>query len=171
MSNTDLVVIRFTHDAKLLLKGHWVLYGRNTVNAIGGFLLATLAILYVTWNAPQELGLVLRLGPILWLLVLYVYLLQPWLSYRKWVQQPNVRGEREITVDNTALKMKAIQGQARYAWSAFRFYKERPEFFVLRLGKKQMIVIPKSGFANDADLARFRRILSNKIGAAGRRPS
>lgn len=171
MSNSDLVTIRFTHDAKLLFKGHWALYGRNTVNAIGGLLFATVVILYATRNRPQELGLVVRVGPILWALMLYAYLLQPWLSYRKWVQQPNVRGEREIAVDDTALKMKGNQRQVRYAWSAFTLHKERPEFFVLRLGKKQMIVIPKSGFANDADLARFRRILSNKIRTAGRRPN
>lgn len=168
MSNSDLITIRFTHDAKLLLKGHWVLYGRNTRSAIGGFLFATAVVLYATWNRPQELGMVLRFLPLLWALMLYLYLLQPWLSYKQWVQQPNVRGEREVTVDKKALTMRAGQGEARYAWSAFRLYRERPEFFVLRLGKKQMIVIPKSGFANEADMARFRRILSEKIRTARR---
>lgn len=160
--DANAIIIRFSLTSKMLFRAHWVLYARRIL-CVALIYLAVTVLGVLVMRGSDEYPLVITLLIVAWLLFAYSYLLYPWRSCKSWMQEPNMSGEREITVDNECVRGKTDYGEARYEWSMFSLFKERRDLFVLRLGKKQMFVIPKSSFENEDSITRFREILGSKI--------
>jgi len=161
----DTVTIKYNLTANMLFSGHWAINRRRT-SVVGLFMLvATVTLLIVDWKS-KNLGAAAFLLAVGWLLLAYRYILRPWFAYKAFAKEPNLAGGVEVTAARDGIRMKSAKGESRSAWSAFPAFLERPELFVLRLGKKQMIVIPKSAFTSEDDLAKFRQILASNIRAA-----
>ena len=147
----------------MLFGGHWALYARRTLIVTIVVLAVTAVSILTSWNTT-DFAMTCAVWAAIWLLLAHLYVLRPWLHYRGWVREPNVTGECEVKVEADALHAGNARVESRYEWSMFTRRIERGGLFVLRIGKKQMIVIPKSAFASDEDLARFREIVTSKIG-------
>lgn len=150
----------------MLLGGHRAIHGRRTL-LVGLVMLAVTAFFVVTSRGSKDFSIVLAIFAVGWLLLIHSHLLRPWLAYKAIERDPNLAASCDIKADHASITMRTGKGTSTLRWSAFPAFIERPELFVLRLGKKQMIVIPKSGFESEEDLARFGEILRSKI-AAGR---
>jgi len=166
VADTDMLTIRFGQTAAMLFRGHWAIYARRTLYVALALFVLSIVALAATLNSPDEFSIVLGACIALWLLLPLAHVLRPWFCFKAWMKEPNMAGEGEITVDDECLRGKTGQGQCCYEWSMFSLFRERRDLFVLRLGKKQMIVIPKSAFASQDDEARFRGILASKIGVS-----
>lgn len=142
------------------------MYARRTLYVALGLFVLSIVALAATLNSPDEFSMVLGACIALWLLLPLAHVLRPWLSYKAWMKEPNMAGGRGITLDHESLRVKTGQLEARYEWSMFTLFRERRDLFVFRLGRKQMIVIPKTAFTSQDDLARFREIVASKIAAA-----
>lgn len=158
----ETVSIRFTLTPKTLFQGHWVFYSRRTL-IVGLVVLGMSAFSVATNWRTKDLPLTLAVWTVAWILLGLRYVLGPWLHYRAWVKEPNVGGPCELTVDGDSIKATSNQMKSVYEWSIVTRSAESAGLFVLRIGKKQMMVIPKSSFESEDDLARFRRILASKI--------
>lgn len=162
VADTDAVTVRFVQTAALLVKGHWAMYARRTLYV--GLALFALSIVALAATMKSSDAFSTVLGVCIGLSILLpAALLDPWLRYKRWMKEPNMARERQITVDDACLQISDGTGEARYEWSMFTLLRERRELFVLRLGKMRMFVIPKTAFTTQDDLARFREIVASKI--------
>ncbi len=146
----------------MLFQGHWGLYARRTL-IVGLVLLAMSAFSIATNWRTKDLPLTLAIWSAAWIIVGLRYVFVPWLHYRAWAKEPNVGGQCELIVDGDSLKATTNQMRTVYEWSAVTKCVESTGLFVLRIGRKQMMVIPKSGFESEADIARFRQTAAQKI--------
>ena len=166
MPETDAVTVRFSLTPKMLLQGHLILKGQRIALTWLVYLLLTSFCLLATWSR-SGFSYVLGVWIALWLLLPYAYLLRPWFVFRGMMKEPNMVGECELVADGDSLRGANGQIQTRYEWSSVSQLVERKDLFVLRIGKKHMMVIPKSAFASQDDMARFRKIVTSKIAPAG----
>jgi hypothetical protein len=161
------MTIKFTHTARMLLAGHWAMHARRIV-IVGMACLVYSALAVAATLKKIELSSLMLMGTvILWVVFVSFYLLRPWLSYRSWMKEPGMASEWVITLDDEGLRGSTSIAESRRDWSAFSKLIERRDLFILPVGKMQLLVIPKSAFASQDDLARFREIVTSKIAPVG----
>ena len=154
--------VEFKLNAGMTMRGYWMLKGRRILLVLSVLAIWTIFILYKTFGTHDFAGMV-QLYAALWLTLIGVITLVPWLRYRAWLKEPSLTGDCEVAVDEDCLMTRNGQAQTRYEWSAFTKVIEDRSVFVLRLGKRAMLVIPKSAFTDPDNLSVFRDILDRKI--------
>lgn len=162
MTDSHTVTARFNQTAGLLFKGHLVL-NRRRILLVGIMYLGATAVWFLASRDSDWFHLMLGLSVVIWLLYLHAYLLHPWLYYRAMVNEPNMAGECEVEADDDSFRARNGEVESRFEWSCFTRLIERPDMLVLRVGKKQMIVVPKTSFGSEDDIAHFRGILSRRV--------
>jgi hypothetical protein len=149
MPDADVLVARFTSTAGLYT---------------GLVYVAVTALAVAVMRGRDDFPLVIGLLVVAWLLFPYTYLLYPWRGCKALAKEPHCVGEIEETVSDECLHARNANVASRYEWSMFTKCIERRDLFVLRIGKKHWMVIPKDAFQSENDVARFREIVTSKIG-------
>lgn len=162
MSEAGAVTIRFVHSARWLFRGYLLLNWRRILWT---------ALIYLAVTAPaiplmrgtEDFALVVGLLVFAWLLFPYSYFLHPWRCCKALAKEPNFVGEVEMMISDDCLHAANANVGSRYEWSMFTKCIEGRELFVLRIGKKHTMVIPKGALRSADDMARFREIVADKI--------
>lgn len=165
MADADTLTVRFRQTAKILLRGQWALHARR-IRIVGLLMITSTGIAVVAEWGKNDSALMLGLLGIGWLLVAHAYVLRPWLTYRAFLKEPNMAGELALTFGHECVRAENGTVNSRYDWSAFTKCIEGRDLFVLRLGKKHILVVPKSAFVSNEDMERFREIVASKVATA-----
>jgi hypothetical protein len=129
------------------------------------FVAATALIVAAEWG-EKDAGVMLGLLGLAWLLVLHAYVSRPWLAYRAHLKEPNMAGELKLTFGDDCIRAESGAIRSKYQWSAFTKFIEARDLFVLRIGKRHTMVVPKSAFETAEDMARFRELTASSIAPA-----
>jgi hypothetical protein len=92
----------------------------------------------------------------------YIFGVLPRLLVAK--MNPAVRdGEHVFRVTEEGAESVTGVGQAKVDWKAFLRYRETGRFFLLHLGPRQFVSLPKRAFTSDQELIDFRNLLKRKV--------
>lgn len=162
MSERGAVTIRFAPSARLLFRGYLLLNRRKIVWTALAYLAVT-ALAIPLMRGTNDFALGAGLLAFVWLLFPYSYFLHPWRYCKGFADEPSFVGEVEMVVSDDCLHGANANVDCRYEWSMFTRCIEGRELFVLRIGKKHTMTIPKGAFESAEDMARFREILASKV--------
>ena len=121
------------------------------------FALMAAVLLYMKKIGP----LPFLLSSVLWLsLMTAFWMWLPWLIYRR---SKTFQDHFSATIEDAHFHIDTESGRKSWAWREIRNYYETPGFFHLYFNPRAFFLLPKTGFANDEDLARAREILRNNV--------
>lgn len=160
---TTSLTVRYRVTPGMLLRGYWKVNTRLLATLSSLYLAITVHALVANRNADdfRSVLILLAAGWTLWLLAFAV---SPWMRSNGWVREPNLAGDLELTIDENGLVGRNEHGESKFLWSAFLTFLETRSVFVLRYGKKQIVVVPKVAFASQEEVSLFREILTRGIG-------
>lgn len=72
-------------------------------------------------------------------------------------------GKREITLTEEGVHVWTPISETNYQWSAITKLEDSPQNYFLYLGKSQAILVSKSAFENQAQIAEFEKLINSKI--------
>lgn len=84
-------------------------------------------------------------------------------SHRYWKKDPNLRGHREIDLDETGYKMKFPNGHVEVAWPGFQKWRETEHLFLLFTHPRVAQMVPKHFFAGQSDVDAARKLITQHI--------
>ncbi len=77
--------------------------------------------------------------------------------------QQIMTGKREITLTEEGVHVWAPVSETNYQWSAITKLEESTKNYFLFLGKSQAVLVSKSAFKDQAQMAEFETLVSSKI--------
>ncbi len=93
----------------------------------------------------------------------FIFLVLPLFSAVSARKNPNLYGGSAYGLSPSGVSVRGPHGEAELKWSAFVRAKELKWAFLLYPQKNLAHVIPKRGFANDADILQCRELLRQNI--------
>lgn len=82
---------------------------------------------------------------------------------RPWGAQTNLHVPVTLTADETGVRSLDERVKSHYAWCAFAGYRETEDLILLYLSPGNLLMVPKRGFATEADLIALRRLLHEHV--------
>jgi hypothetical protein len=165
------ITVRFTNTPQLLYQAQSALTRHIKWMRWGG--------IFVVWIFPLFMvGLQLASGqppasavlnsvgwiigaPLFWLLG--IPLVQRWQASRSLQTTPALQGEQVYVFDDTEISVSAGLSRGTTNWRAIVRFVETPNLFLLFLSNQVAYFIPKHGFASEADVAQFTKLLAEKV--------
>ena len=163
MEDDSCLRLNYRLTTWMLLRGHWLLNARRIIIVFCGYLVLSVVAVASAWGDRDfwtAIGLIAFGG----LLLLWAYVVTPWLHSRAWVKEPSIAGDLVLMVDEEGLRGGNGIVESRYDWSSFSRFIEGGSLFVLRIGKRMAAVIPKSAFSSDEDIERFSNLARRHVG-------
>ena len=154
--------LRFRYNLGLMYHGFLALFGRSRAIWVGLAGVALALSAYGGYGEPNFQTRVL-LNAVALVLFAFVFYGSPLLTLRRLLREPTLAGEWEVSVADSGIYAKGEQAEGNYKWSGFTRFVETPRAFVLKLGKQNLVVIPKSAFRDAAHLDSFRNMLEQNI--------
>ena len=169
------IIVRFSTSPQLLYRAQiavlrhikWMRWGGVFVVVIFPLIVFGLGLTRGQgWIAALTSNLAWIVGfPALWLLGIPIA--QRWGASRTFRATPAARGDRTFTFDETGIAIEGGLSSGRLAWPAIVRFVETGDLFLLFLGRQIAHFIPKSAFASDLELQRFRALVLEKVPDSG----
>lgn len=165
------IVARFANSPQLLYRAQMAVFRNMKTMRRGGIFVVVIFPLFmiglqlvrgvsvsqaVFTQLPWVVGF-----PLIWLVGIPV--LQRWSAYRAFRVTPAAQGDRQYTFDESQISVATALSSSALDWRAIVRFVETPELFLLFLNQQAAHFIPKSAFASNEDLTRFRTLLENKV--------
>ncbi len=154
--------LRFRYDIGLMYHGFLALFGRSRAIWVGLVGVGLAISSYSGYGAPDFRARVL-VNAVALLLFASVFYGSPLLTLRRLMRGPTLAGEWEVSVVESGICAKGERAEGTYLWSGFTRFVETTRAFVLKLGKQNLVVIPKSAFRDTTHIDSFRTILEQRI--------
>ena len=118
------------------------------------------------WVSPAALIAFGMFVPIRLILIRHAAAADAWAKSERQIQPT------ALALDDGGVRITSAHVDATYQWAEFERWAEGSSEFLLYRSAEQFYVIPKRAFANEADVAEFRRLLNEHVvdlGAAAER--
>lgn len=152
----------FQFTPEMLLRGYWW-YNARKIKILTLFVAVfTVFVLYTNRGEP-DFGFVVGICAFAWFMLVLGSAGIPWIRFRGMAKEPNLAGQIDLEFDDNGVFANNGAVASHYTWDTITAWSESPRLIYLKFGKKQVIVVPKSGFAAGADLDRARELLRRHV--------
>jgi hypothetical protein len=123
----------------------------------------TLRFLSASAGAPVALSIRDFIYPAIGVIgVAYIFGVMPFLLVAK--MNPAVRDHEQVfRATGEGAESVTGAGEVKVPWNALLGYRESGRFFLLQLGERQIVTLPKRAFATPQEITDFRNLLKQRV--------
>ena len=144
-----------------MLRGFWLVQARGMLFWTSALTATTILTILTFPDSTWPLIPIV----VAWLCMPHAYILAPWLHFRAVLRHPPCDSEGQLTFSDNGVHLKDRYADSQCEWAVFTRFIEGRSLFVLVLGRRGFIAIPKGVFASDTDRAQFRDMARRSAGA------